>query len=117
MSEVGPLLPGDAGTELASARPRSATTAAKAAVVLKILWTWLSGRSERATFKDEEMLERRRATLSDSARRQAAQLRADQEAGRSAVGPWAPPTGSSRHLSRPSKVLAMVWRDGTGPRS
>jgi hypothetical protein len=84
--------------------------------VLKTFWTWLSGRSNRPTFKDDELLTRRRAALSDSARRQAAQLRADQEAGRSAVGPWAPATGSTRRLSRPSKVLSMVWKDGTGPR-
>jgi hypothetical protein len=85
--------------------------------VLKTLWNWLRGRRNRREFKDDELLTRRRAALSDSARRQAAQLRADQEAGRSTVGPWAPATGSSRRLSRPRKVLSMVWKDGTGPRS
>jgi len=78
--------------------------------VLKTLWTWLGGGSNRKAFQDEELLRRRRAALSDSARRQAAQLRADQEAGRSAVGPWTPATGSSRRTSTTTKLLAMVRR-------
>ena len=84
--------------------------------VFKTLWNWVNGRPGLPEFKDDELLTRRRAALSDSARRQAAQLRADQEAGKSTVGPWAPATGSSRRLARPSKVLSMVWRDGTGTR-
>jgi hypothetical protein len=88
----------------------------KAAGVLKTLWTWCRGRSDRRAFEDDELLKRRRAALSDSARRQAAQLRADQEAGRSAVGPWAPPTGSSRRSPTAAKLLSLVTRSGTDPR-
>jgi hypothetical protein len=78
------------------------------------LWTWLNGRRGRPAFEDDDLLTRRRAALSDSARRQAAQLRADQETGRSAVGPWAPPA-TTRRLARPNTVLTMVRRDGTSP--
>jgi hypothetical protein len=83
--------------------------------VLKTLWTWLSGRRGRPAFEDDDLLTRRRAAISDSARRQAAQLRADQETGRLAVGPWAPPASTRR--ARPSTVLTMVRRDGTSPGS
>jgi hypothetical protein len=69
--------------------------------VLKALWVWLGGRSNRAAFKDEALLRERRKALTDSARRQAAQLRADQEAGRSAVGPWSSALGASPRDASP----------------
>jgi hypothetical protein len=102
------------GTELARATARLHDGAAftRWAMGWKTLRAWWRGGSEAPEFKEEDLLVRRRAALSDSARRQAAQLRADQEAGRSPVGPWAPATGSpSRH--RPvgrgaGRILALV---------
>ena len=117
LAELGPLVQSAVGTELANGIVGAATvTAAKGGGVLKTVWTWLSRRRGRPAFEDDDLLTRRRAAISDSARRQAAQLRADQETGRSAVGPWAPPA-STRRLARPNTVLTMVRRDGTSPRS
>jgi hypothetical protein len=84
--------------------------------VLKTVWTWLCGGSDRSAFKDEELLQQRRKTLTDSARRQAAQLRADQEAGRSEVGPWADSAGTSRRRPAPGRILAMTARQGARSR-
>ena len=79
--------------------------------MLKSVWTWLFGRSDRG-FVDEELLQQRRKTLTDSARRQAAQLRAEQVTGRSTVGPWSSAAGISRRSPAPARVLAMSARSG-----
>ena len=84
--------------------------------MLKTLWTWLGGRSDRSAFKDDELLRERRKALTDSARRQAAQLRADQEAGRSAVGPWSSSLGTSRADLPSAELLAAGSRPGVRPR-